>query len=94
MPRSSRGDSSVLQNVRLILVEELYSNRSRHSHAAVIMPTVNLAPEGRRPCLLPEQVRSASCVDTLSSLAGLRDRVPRDTAHKTQRPLALPYREH
>ena len=78
--KSSRGDN-VLQNMRLILVEENYNNRSRHSHAAVIIPNGNLAPERKRPCPLPVQVRSASCVNTLSSLASLLGRVLLDTAH-------------
>ena len=42
--KSSRGHKT-LQNIRLILVEENYSNRSRHSHAAVITCLVKLAPE-------------------------------------------------
>ena len=43
---SSRADKSP-RNVRLIIVEENYSNRSRHSHAAVITCHLGLAPERR-----------------------------------------------
>jgi len=42
--KSSRGDNDP-RHVRLILVEENCSNRSRHADAAVIMRQISLAPE-------------------------------------------------
>ena len=42
--KSSRGNKSP-RNVRLLLVEENYSNRSRYSHATVTTSQLSLAPE-------------------------------------------------
>lgn len=50
-------------------------------------PTPSLALQGRTCYPLPEQVRSALCLNTLSSLATLRGRVLLEMAHKTQRHL-------